>query len=245
MARDRGRRERAVDHRLQVVDPGHRQGLRGLGPRVDPGDGLVLGCLVELGHVVPLLVRQRMSVASELEIQTQHEDPGARMPLTDYDSATCSIAKTAQILGDRWSVLVVRNLFNGVRRFDALQQHLGIARDVLTKRLALLVDEGIVERRAYQPEGERAPARVRPHAGGARPAHRHGRADGLGRRAPPGRGRSADVAASPRLRRRDPCPPHLRCGSRDRAVDPRRARPPAPARSCALDRSSRMLRRSV
>lgn len=77
------------------------------------------------------------------------------MSLTDYDSATCSIAKTAQILGDRWSVLVVRNLFNGVRRFDALQQHLGIARDVLTKRLALLVDEGIVERRAYQPEGAR------------------------------------------------------------------------------------------
>ena len=78
------------------------------------------------------------------------------MPMTDYDSATCSIAKTAQILGDRWTVLVVRNLFNGVRRFDALQQHLGIARDVLTKRLTLLVDEGIVERRAYQPEGERA-----------------------------------------------------------------------------------------
>ena len=77
------------------------------------------------------------------------------MPLTDYDSATCSIARTAQILGDRWSVLVVRNLFNGVRRFDALQQHLGIARDVLTKRLALLVDEGIVERRAYRPEGAR------------------------------------------------------------------------------------------
>ncbi len=74
------------------------------------------------------------------------------MPLTDYDSATCSIARTAQILGDRWSVLVVRNLFNGVRRFDALQQHLGIARDVLTKRLALLVDEGIVERRPYRPE---------------------------------------------------------------------------------------------
>jgi DNA-binding HxlR family transcriptional regulator len=77
------------------------------------------------------------------------------MPLTDYDSATCSISKTAQILGDRWSVLVVRNLFNGVRRFDALQQHLGIARDVLSKRLALLVDEGIVERRAYRPEGAR------------------------------------------------------------------------------------------
>lgn len=78
------------------------------------------------------------------------------MAWTDYDSATCSIARTAQVLGDRWTVLVVRDLFNGVRRFDALQSHLGIARDVLTKRLRLLIDEGLVERRTYQPEGERA-----------------------------------------------------------------------------------------
>jgi DNA-binding HxlR family transcriptional regulator len=77
------------------------------------------------------------------------------MDFVDYDSSTCSIARTAQILGDRWTTLVVRDLFNGVRRFDFLQQHLGIARDVLTKRLALLVEEGIVERRAYRPEGER------------------------------------------------------------------------------------------
>ncbi|GAA3519332.1 helix-turn-helix domain-containing protein [Aeromicrobium panaciterrae] len=78
------------------------------------------------------------------------------MAWSDYDSSTCSIARTAEVLGDRWTVLVVRNLFNGVRRFDALQAHLGIARDVLTKRLTLLVDEGLVERRTYQPEGERA-----------------------------------------------------------------------------------------
>jgi DNA-binding HxlR family transcriptional regulator len=78
------------------------------------------------------------------------------MSWSDYDSSTCSIARTTQILGDRWTVLVVRDLFNGVRRFDVLQQHLGIARDVLAKRLALLVDEGLVDRRAYRPEGERA-----------------------------------------------------------------------------------------
>ena len=78
------------------------------------------------------------------------------MPWSDYDSSTCSIARTAQILGDRWTVLVVRDLFNGVRRFDELQGHLGIARDILTKRLALLVEEGLVERRAYQVQGERA-----------------------------------------------------------------------------------------
>lgn len=78
------------------------------------------------------------------------------MAWTDYDSSTCSIARTAQVLGDRWTVLVVRDLFNGVRRFDALQSHLGIARDVLAKRLKLLVDEGLVERRDYKPERERA-----------------------------------------------------------------------------------------
>jgi DNA-binding HxlR family transcriptional regulator len=77
------------------------------------------------------------------------------MTWSDYDSSTCSIARTARILGDRWTVLVVRDLFNGVRRFDELQSHLGIARDILTKRLALLVDEGVAERRAYRPEGER------------------------------------------------------------------------------------------
>lgn len=78
------------------------------------------------------------------------------MAWSDYDSSTCSIARTAQILGDRWTVLVVRDLFNGVRRFDALQQHLGIARDVLAKRLALLVDEGVVLRRPLSIEGERS-----------------------------------------------------------------------------------------
>lgn len=78
------------------------------------------------------------------------------MTWSDYDSSTCSIARTAQILGDRWTVLIVRDLFNGMRRFDALQQHLGIARDILTKRLSLLVDEGLVEKRPYRAAGERA-----------------------------------------------------------------------------------------
>lgn len=75
---------------------------------------------------------------------------------TAYDSGTCSIARTAQILGDRWTVLVIRDLFNGVRRFDELHTHLGIARDVLAKRLALLVDEGLVEKRPITIDGQRA-----------------------------------------------------------------------------------------
>lgn len=77
------------------------------------------------------------------------------MTWSAYDSSACSIARTMQVLGDRWTMLVVRDLFNGVRRFDELHDHLGVARDVLARRLALLVDEGLVERRPVAVEGRR------------------------------------------------------------------------------------------
>lgn len=77
------------------------------------------------------------------------------MSLADYDSSVCSIARTTQLIGDRWSLLIVRDVFNGVRRFDALADHLGIARDILTRRLANLVDAGLLERRAYRVDGAR------------------------------------------------------------------------------------------
>lgn len=78
------------------------------------------------------------------------------MSFAAYESSACSIARTAQVLGDRWSLLVLRDVFNGVRRFDALQDHLGIARDILTRRLATLVEAGVVERREYRVDGARA-----------------------------------------------------------------------------------------
>ena len=72
------------------------------------------------------------------------------MEWKDLDSRRCSVARTAEVVGDGWTVLVLRDLFNGVRRFDDLAAHLGIARNVLTRRLAALVDEGIVERVPYR-----------------------------------------------------------------------------------------------
>ena len=62
----------------------------------------------------------------------------------------CSVARTLTILGDRWSFLVLREAFFGVKRFDAVQCNLGIARNVLTDRLQNLVAKGIFERRAYR-----------------------------------------------------------------------------------------------
>jgi len=67
----------------------------------------------------------------------------------EYDQV-CSIARTLEVLGERWTLLVIRDVFNGRRRFDQIQENLGVARNVLSTRLALLVDEGILEKRPYQ-----------------------------------------------------------------------------------------------
>jgi DNA-binding HxlR family transcriptional regulator len=72
-----------------------------------------------------------------------------------YDAQNCSIARALEVLGDRWTLLVIRDAFLGVRRFDDFQRDLGVARNVLTDRLQRLVEEGILERHLYQERPER------------------------------------------------------------------------------------------
>jgi DNA-binding HxlR family transcriptional regulator len=72
-----------------------------------------------------------------------------------YDNQVCSVARTLERIGDRWTMLIIRDAFLGVRRFDDFQRELGVARNVLTDRLARLVDEGILEKRPYQERPER------------------------------------------------------------------------------------------
>jgi len=67
----------------------------------------------------------------------------------EYDQV-CSIARTLEVLGERWTLLVIRDVFNGRRRFDQIRENLGVARNVLAARLQWLVEEGILEKRAYQ-----------------------------------------------------------------------------------------------
>lgn len=62
----------------------------------------------------------------------------------------CSVARTVDIIGDRWTPLVLRDIALGVSRFDALQRDLGISRKVLSQRLQALLDHGVVDRVAYQ-----------------------------------------------------------------------------------------------
>ena len=81
----------------------------------------------------------------------------------DYDSQTCSIAGALGVVGERWSLLIVRNVFLGLRRFDEIQENLGIARNVLQTRLTRLLDHGVLEKRLYQEH----PPRYVPDAGPA------------------------------------------------------------------------------
>lgn len=74
----------------------------------------------------------------------------ATMLKSDYDGQTCSVARTLEVVGERWTMLIVRNVFLGLRRFDEIQANLGIARNVLTTRLEKLVEVGVLERRQYQ-----------------------------------------------------------------------------------------------
>lgn len=73
----------------------------------------------------------------------------------DYETQVCSIARALEVIGERWSLLIVRSILQGHRRFDALQGELGITRSVLTDRLRRLEAEGVLERRPYQTRPER------------------------------------------------------------------------------------------
>lgn len=77
------------------------------------------------------------------------------MAIEAYADKNCSIAKPLAFLGERWTLLVLRDLFLGRRRFDEFQASLGVATNVLSQRLATLTEEGIVERRRYSEHPER------------------------------------------------------------------------------------------
>jgi DNA-binding HxlR family transcriptional regulator len=72
-----------------------------------------------------------------------------------YESQNCSIARALEVLGDRWTLLIIRDAFLRVRRFEDFQRDLGVARNVLADRLGRLVDEGILKRVRYQERPER------------------------------------------------------------------------------------------
>ncbi len=67
----------------------------------------------------------------------------------DYSRQSCSIAAALEVIGDPWTLLVIRDAFSGVRRFEQWQDRLGVARNVLAARLKTLVAHGILEPQVY------------------------------------------------------------------------------------------------
>ena len=67
-----------------------------------------------------------------------------------FEDTPCPIARTTDLMGDSWTPIVMREAFFGRRRFDDFQNALGVSRGVLSKRLSHLVDEGMLEKRAYE-----------------------------------------------------------------------------------------------
>ncbi|MEA2290554.1 MAG: hypothetical protein QOD55_2551 [Solirubrobacteraceae bacterium] len=67
----------------------------------------------------------------------------------------CSVARTWSVVGERWTILILREAFRGTKRFDAFQSRLGLARTLLSDRLGVLVEEEILERVRYQERPER------------------------------------------------------------------------------------------
>ncbi len=72
------------------------------------------------------------------------------MRRTRFEDAACPIARTTDLMGDWWTPMVMREAFLGRRRFDEFQKALSVSRGVLAKRLSRLVDEGLLEKHAYE-----------------------------------------------------------------------------------------------
>ncbi len=97
--------------------------------------------------------------------------PGNSAGGTETDEPLpCSIAAALEVIGDRWTILVLRNIFRGNHRFVDLQRDLGIARNLLTDRLSRLVDAGVLEKVPYQERPLRHEYRLTPKGADLSPA---------------------------------------------------------------------------
>lgn len=73
----------------------------------------------------------------------------------DFDTELCAVHRTLAIVGEKWTMLLIRDCANGVHRFDDFRRHVGLSEAVLADRLRTLVANGIFETRLYQEPGQR------------------------------------------------------------------------------------------
>src|SRR5271156_4819929 len=114
----------------------------------------------------------------------------------DYPTQYCPVASTLEVIGERWTLLIIRDVFLGIRRFEDLQRDLGVARNILQVRLERLVEEGILVKRPYQERPLRSEYRLTGKGADLWP--------GLGARLPWG-GRHALEGERPQIRQHRGC----------------------------------------
>jgi DNA-binding HxlR family transcriptional regulator len=79
----------------------------------------------------------------------------------DYDTENCTIGAALAIVGERWTFLVLREAFNGVRRFDDIRRRIGAPRQILSERLARLVEQDLLRKVPYREPGQRSRSEYR------------------------------------------------------------------------------------
>jgi DNA-binding HxlR family transcriptional regulator len=85
----------------------------------------------------------------------------SRAWVLDYDTQNCTIGAALDIVGEKWTFLVLREAFNGVKRFDDIRRRISAPRQILSDRLARLVDEGLLRKVPYQEPAQRARSEYR------------------------------------------------------------------------------------
>ncbi len=81
-----------------------------------------------------------------------------RHPRLAYSARNCSVARSLEIVGEKWTLLILREAFFGLRKFEEFQEALGCARNLLSARLKTLVDHGLLQQTSYREPGQRARA---------------------------------------------------------------------------------------
>jgi DNA-binding HxlR family transcriptional regulator len=84
------------------------------------------------------------------------------MEWREASTENCPVGRTLDLLGEKWTLLIVRDALNGVRRFDEFRQHMGLSEAVLADRLRKLVEAEVLEPRPYQEPGQRERIEYRP-----------------------------------------------------------------------------------
>jgi DNA-binding HxlR family transcriptional regulator len=72
------------------------------------------------------------------------------MKWNELSDEPCSVARSVAVIGDRWTLMLLRDCFLGIRRFEDFERRLGISRSIVAERLKRLVEEGVLRREAYQ-----------------------------------------------------------------------------------------------